>query len=287
MHSSNPKRHHYIPQFIIRNFAGDQGKVWVYNKNDRKIFASKPSNVFVVRNLYRQYDPERRQYHVTPEERLAEMESDAAPILRSIVENVRQNKRPDLSADLYERWMRFWISLLYRNFRVQQISREAIEERLCRANPQVRSERSGLIMPYQVYKKQHPEEHEMIYKEGLADMVAGIDPIWEQDIERRLRETHCVFAYIPQPSDKQFVLGNSIAILLPEVGKNSGSFLPITPDIAIVYMYQPGDIDIYPLTGDVEHEPDRINQDTFQKSNQIISHSKTLLESLAKSVSLS
>ncbi len=280
MQRSIAKRHHYIPQLIIRNFAGNQGKVWAYDKRRGNIFASNPINVFVESNLYQQYDSKRRQYHVKPEERLAEIESDAVPALEHIIENVRQNNRPNLPADLHECWMRFYLSLLQRNLGLQQIVREGTDKQLIMDNRQVYSD--GLIIPFQVYKELRPEEHEAIYKGEMANIVAGIGLRWERDIQRRLRETGCVFAYIPQPSDKQFVLGNFIAILPPEAGRNSGSFLPITPDIAVVYTDKPKEMGIYPLIGDAEDEPDRINHATFQKSTQIVSHSEKLLKVLLK-----
>jgi hypothetical protein len=49
-------RHHYIPQFLIQNFADEDGKLWVYNKIDKRIAKNKqsPKSVFfeLDRNLF-------------------------------------------------------------------------------------------------------------------------------------------------------------------------------------------------------------------------------------------
>lgn len=38
------RRHHYIPRFLIENFADEDNKVWVYNKVDGRILKSKQSS---------------------------------------------------------------------------------------------------------------------------------------------------------------------------------------------------------------------------------------------------
>ena len=279
--SQQPRRHHYIPQSIIRQFAGNQGKVWVYDKRKmhNNLFQAKPKQVFVMRNKYSKYDYDRQQYQAQPEIDLATIENNAMQVFKCIIKNVRRGKRPVLSADLYERWMRFYLSLLRRNPRLPQQAQENTDKILTSANPQVQTE--GLAMSFREYSKCFPKEQEMIYHDGLADIAAGGDAFWEQDTQRRLQETGCLFAYIPQSSDKQFVLGDSVTLVQPEPDTpHGGAFLPIAPDIAVVYAPL-GGIDIYPLVEDLEHESNRINRATFQQSSQIVSHSKILLQSLS------
>ena len=50
-----PIRHHYIPQFILRNFACDNGKklVWYCDKESRIVSQRNICEVFMERNLYR------------------------------------------------------------------------------------------------------------------------------------------------------------------------------------------------------------------------------------------
>ena len=50
-----PIRHHYIPQFILRNFACDNDKkhVCYYDKESRSILEREIREVFMERNFYR------------------------------------------------------------------------------------------------------------------------------------------------------------------------------------------------------------------------------------------
>ncbi|MCR5083369.1 MAG: DUF4238 domain-containing protein [Parasporobacterium sp.] len=48
-----PVRHHYIPQFLLRQFCEETGVLHYYDKEKNVISNKKPEEVFVVRNLYR------------------------------------------------------------------------------------------------------------------------------------------------------------------------------------------------------------------------------------------
>lgn len=51
---NKPIRHHYIPQFILRNFCVDDGEyLFYYNQKTSETSKRKPAEIFMVRNLYR------------------------------------------------------------------------------------------------------------------------------------------------------------------------------------------------------------------------------------------
>ena len=52
MSSKNtPLKHHYIPQFILRNFISENNKLFYYSKNEKQIIKEFPSNIFMEINL--------------------------------------------------------------------------------------------------------------------------------------------------------------------------------------------------------------------------------------------
>ena len=52
--NNEPIRHHYIPQFIIKNFSEDRdGFIWFYTKSNDEISLKHCSEVFVAKNLYK------------------------------------------------------------------------------------------------------------------------------------------------------------------------------------------------------------------------------------------
>ena len=50
---NEPKRHHYIPQFILRNFCDDHQRLYYYDKCRGTVEKRKTSEVFMAYNLYR------------------------------------------------------------------------------------------------------------------------------------------------------------------------------------------------------------------------------------------
>ena len=80
---SEPIRHHYIPQFLLRNFSYDAGKrfVYYYDKKKKSLEEKQIRDVFMVKNLYR----DERSFPDLPtktEGALAKYESEVAPILQ-------------------------------------------------------------------------------------------------------------------------------------------------------------------------------------------------------------
>ena len=51
---NEPKRHHYIPQFILRNFCfDDNNNIHYYNKKTNQVTVEQPRDIFMSRHLYR------------------------------------------------------------------------------------------------------------------------------------------------------------------------------------------------------------------------------------------
>jgi hypothetical protein len=47
-----PKLHHYVSQFYLRRFVNDAGHLWVWDRDDDRIFAAKPDGVAAENNFY-------------------------------------------------------------------------------------------------------------------------------------------------------------------------------------------------------------------------------------------
>lgn len=85
---SEPIKHHYIPQFILKNFCFDSARrcVKFYNVKTGKIVDKPVSKVFMQKNLYR----DELNYLDTPtqiEKDLAKYESDVAKIIKRFLVN--------------------------------------------------------------------------------------------------------------------------------------------------------------------------------------------------------
>ena len=87
---SNMSLNHYVPDFILRDFADSQEILWILDKRTRKIWPKKPSEKIrqsgyaaFAENDYNPNDVEKL---------LSQLEGEAAPIIRNIVESARCRK---------------------------------------------------------------------------------------------------------------------------------------------------------------------------------------------------
>lgn len=83
---SEPKLHHYVPQFYLKRFGDQSGRFFVWDKNTSKVFPARSGNVAAEKYFYRV--AEFSGTGVDPfflEKNLSKMEGDASTIHREIL----------------------------------------------------------------------------------------------------------------------------------------------------------------------------------------------------------
>jgi hypothetical protein len=88
---TEPKLHHYVPQFHLRRFADELGTLWVWDKQSDRIFRTSPNGIAAEKQFYRltQYgagghDP------LTMERQLSEIEGEVSLITNQWLEWLSQ-----------------------------------------------------------------------------------------------------------------------------------------------------------------------------------------------------
>ncbi len=107
------KLHHYVPQFLLRNFADKKGKLWVLRKDTGKLFRASTESVFAETHLYSTID-KAGAYDIALENAYSKLESDAAPIVTRMIKDVRQGAIPTLSEDERITWSQFYYQQMKR-----------------------------------------------------------------------------------------------------------------------------------------------------------------------------
>jgi hypothetical protein len=76
-----PKLHHYVPQFHLRRFVDDGGRLWVWDKHADCVFAASSGGIAAETQFYRltQYEPDGHDPLVM-EKQLSEMEAEVSMI---------------------------------------------------------------------------------------------------------------------------------------------------------------------------------------------------------------
>ena len=87
MTSANPRRHHYVPRFLIERFADKKGKVEAYDRTLRKVRKNQnPKRVLFENDFYRASTKQKSDEY-TVEHLFSTGESQWAPLVRSVVKN--------------------------------------------------------------------------------------------------------------------------------------------------------------------------------------------------------
>ena len=112
MGSNRPKKQHYIPQMLLKNFCDEDGCLWVGDKKTREVRKSIPKNECILKDIYTTRDPKTGERNYEYEEILAESENKFAPILKDTIDQIR-NKRcyPDLSPEHLKEFKKFMLQM--------------------------------------------------------------------------------------------------------------------------------------------------------------------------------
>lgn len=106
------RRHHYIPQMLLRRFTDENGRLFVFDKKRpaNGVRKSTPATLFVKRDLYAQTDHAGNQ-DVSVEEEHAFLESRISPIVDKILRAGRSLTEPRLTSRERAFWNRFFFRL--------------------------------------------------------------------------------------------------------------------------------------------------------------------------------
>ena len=113
--TNEPKRHHYIPRMLLRNFTNEKGLLYFFDKRfpDKNVLESAPSNLFLETHLYTQYNKSGGK-DVWVEKFFAEIERDGNAVVKKIINAAKEGKSPKLTAPERKIWDRFFCCQMIR-----------------------------------------------------------------------------------------------------------------------------------------------------------------------------
>ena len=293
-----PRRQHYIPVMLLKNFCDPKGRLWV--ARDRRVFQSKPEDVFAERNLYATYDlsdvPSGQDYEEAFNSRkrgyekeriLSGIESDAAPAVEQIINQARRGEWPRLTPALRSAWKKFVVASIRRTPESQE--RESSEKKISDslyAGARSLAAKDNRTLPDKALLAQSPTISrivDMAVQNTYATYSAGDAPDLRKDEEDFSRQMGLLVA-VTQIPNSAFVIGSrGIAVVEPDHDRDpvQGTWIPIAHDVAVQPTGIPGKDIFVPLNAANEgaRAVARINKASAQ-SRMIAGRSKALVRSL-------
>ena len=302
MGTNNPKRHHYIPRFLLRNFLDEDGQLWIYDKGQGKIYRASPKNAFTISDLYTTYefdhirknaeyeefvDSVKKDYKYEVNYFAGGIESKAAPVISQIIKSARSHKLPQLSSEQANDWKRFALALARRTPESQKRVKSGGDRDLFYEATKAGAHEVKHDLPDREIIYQDPRVlklRNLVMASVDAKYAAGDDARARSEVNRFCRETGLCIAVICNPSPQNsFLIGShGLAIVQSSHPKDlvNGSWFPIAHDVAILATPVPGKVFLRILNNERTHVIETINAASVAQSQIIAGCSEYLVRSL-------
>ena len=288
MGANKPKHQHYVPEFIIKNFLNEDGRVWVGDRSTGRVYCSGPANVFVKTEQYTRYTFDGgdvgKDYGY--EEAIGCLESTAANVVAKMVGDARRHECPRLSEEQARTFKRFF----HLQARRTRESRERVSSQ--RGHDEVFYEAAVSALE----KGGHvpPSQEELLAEAGVREFAertfhnvdarfsAGDHPEIRKDEASFCRETGLYVAVICL-ARRSFVVGShGITIRDSRVGGGylGGSLLPVAHDVIVQATPFPGQVRLLCLDQGSDALIRNINRAAASQGTVVAGKSERLIRSL-------
>ena len=120
--------HHYVPQFYLERFVGSRGKLWVYDKDNDRVFETIPRNVAGEHGFYKL--PVVFQDRSLMERQFSAMEGEAASITKDWLIHIEQGNAIEIPKVNRAIISLFIATLLIRTAEAKHILMESLSSKL-------------------------------------------------------------------------------------------------------------------------------------------------------------
>ena len=299
MGNNIPRRQHSIPRLLVKRFCDDRGQIWV--NNGRKVYLSKPKDVFVKHDQYTKFEldgsSQAQTYeefvgaitkHYDYEQTLSKIEDKAAPAIAQIIKHARQSRCPQLSPSLRNAWKQFLVATARRTSESQdRVSFHNYFERNFFEVFGNAAKTAGYPLPDNAEWYSDPvisKVKNIVEANTRAGFAAGTHPILQEESGKFCSETSLGIVIIQVP-DKSFAIG-SHGIALVESNTNGvqseAAWLPIAHDVAVCATPFAGEEWLLPLSSNNSgaYFVDQMNEASAKNSEIIAGRSEYLVRSL-------
>lgn len=264
-----PRKHHYIPQMILRNFCDEGGTLFARRRGDANTFTPSLKDVFAMRDLNTveladgSLNTDLEAWYANA------LEGEGATFMAALLEAVRAGKSLTLTAPAWS----FWHHFMYHHIKRQPHALERVVERTKMAE-RVQQLVEEQLRQDAVYLDQTERERLETRVLQTAKVKARSLPP-SDDVQSVFREVGMA-VFVVADSRKSLVIGDC-AIAAARIGGCEATFAPVAWDVALGYYEEPCKVAVFRLDRDTVR---RMNEATAAASTMIGGRSAQLLESL-------
>ena len=277
-----PRRHHTIPEFLLRNFTDSSGSNYYFRKtaDDRRIIKTSPRNVFVERDVNSTIGAD-GQLDPAFEEHLSKLDGLASAAIAKILHSIRGDQLPALNSNdrivlnyfVCRQWTRVSdvMAPIVENAPFERLVADAKQEAVSKGEAFSLSEEEAILA----------DKQRLLHNARVQSMAEPSARVMSMLEARGLTIFHLPNAGLA------FVLGSNPVLKSTRDGKSDlrdlgvEVILSIAPDTALVlHGDSPDKFRVHPL-----HDRGLVrqhNEAVFAQSSGTVSQSRQLLRSLAR-----
>lgn len=243
MTSERAKRHHYIPKFIIKNWANSSGKVWVLNQQNHEIFETSIDNVFVKSNLYTLQGGFEGLNVDEIEKSLAQQESKVAPVINKIIAGARQLSPPQLTEMEFLECQKFLISITRRTPEaLAKILVEDNRESYLEAIKDIPAIKDNRNIPNESKGEHIGTKDKFLKRNEIPIIVSGLTPAYQSQVNAFAAKRGLESFAIQNPR-RSLLHGSYGYFMIRQLGKDrrihTAASFPVAPDVTLAFTYHP------------------------------------------------
>lgn len=277
-----PRRHHTIPEFMLRHFTDSSGCTYYFRKTADipGIIKARPRNLFVERDVNSTIDAD-GELDPALEKHLSKLDGLASATIAKVLDSIRGNQLPDLNSNdrtvlnyfVYRQWMRVSdvMGPILDSAPFALLVEDAKREAVSKGEEFSLSEEKGILA----------DKGRLLHNARVQAMAEPSAKVMSMLEARGLTIFHLPSAGLA------FVLGSNPVLKSTRDGKsdlrdlNVEVILSIAPDTALVlHGDSPNKFRVHPL-----HDRGLVrehNEAVFAQSSGTVSQSRQLLRSLAR-----
>ncbi len=276
--SNTPKRHHYVPQFILRNFANGNQKLYYFRRKDGSVRETSSKNVFVKNHAYTE-EQEDGTKSAPVESELAQLEGLASDVIDKIITTARSGDGPMLAEPERRIWLRFLYSQFMRHPAAQKSAREP--DYMSVIIDDIERDLGPLSEEMRAYFLEPARKCRMARKATIRAII--YDPEEHSDLMPIL-ESRGIGVVVITNQSESFVIGDKPVLWLPSPATpltfpECRLLYPISRDIMV--HWGPSYVDSTLISLSDHADIRTLNAMAFAQSKAVAGPSKALLQSLA------
>lgn len=279
---NQPRRHHFFPQMILRNFADDHGRVQFWRRNfpEGQVLSVNTKNLFVQSDLYSLVAADGSK-DLSLEKLYSQLEGTAADFFRQLFPVVRQRQAIRLSDAAWE----FWYEYMYFTMKrapafVKHIAERSGHRRNVDKTIDDLRDKQAEVPPGTLHWIDDPVAVDRVVKNSLVT-AQSIMP--SQEVLEAFGPLGMSIFRVP--ARKSLIVGD-LPIAMARIGGGSEldglvSFMPVAPDIAVGFSRTAKQAQVLDLSTE---EVRAMNTSMARQSWTIAGNSDRLIASLSRSV---